>query len=284
MEQLNNFLDFKLLQVGNFELSMLSILQVAIIFLTAWFLLWLLKKYFGRKQEHGRLDAGKLYALTQIAAYIIYIIAIMAAIDALGFKITVLLAGSTALLVGLGLGLQDLFRDMVAGFIILFERAVTAGDIVEVTGIVGKVKEVGLRTTSIITREDIVLIVPNSKLTTDHVINWSQNHRVTRFRVDVGVAYGSDTELVQKLLLKSAEGHKDILATPGAYVFFNNFGDSSLEFSLFFFSSNLFRIERTKSELRFNIDRLFREHKVRIPFPQRDVWMRSESGKTADKT
>lgn len=276
MSNINEILEFRLLNVGSFELQVLDLVEVALIFFIAWFVLWLFKKYLGRKQKRGSFDAGKLYALTQISAYIVYVIAIMTAIDAIGFSITVLLAGSTALLVGLGLGLQDLFRDMVAGFIILFERAVTAGDIVEVTGIVGKVKEVGLRTTSIITREDIVLIVPNSKLTTDHVINWSQNHRVTRFRVDVGVAYGSDTELVRRLLLQSTENHKDILATPAPTVFFADFGDSSLDFSLFFYSSNLFRIEGTKSELRFEIDKLFRENNVRIPFPQRDVWMRNE--------
>ena len=276
MEDFRNFLEWQLFKIGSYELRVSSLLSIVGIFFIAWLLVWLFRKYLKRKQRRGTLDAGKVYALGQIAGYFIYIGAIMAAIDALGFSITVLIASSTALLVGLGLGLQDLFKDMVAGFILLFERTVTAGDIVEITGIVGKVKEVGLRTTSLITREDIVLIVPNSKLTTDHVINWSQNHRNTRFRVDVGVAYGSDTELVRKLLQQSADKHKDVLADPAPYVFFQDFGNSSLDFSLYFFSRNLFRIERTKSELRFKIDQLFREHGVRIPFPQRDVWLRQE--------
>lgn len=274
MNKLKHFLEQELLRIGDYELQIVNLLSALLIFFIAWLLLWLFKKYLRRRQRLGRLDAGKLYALRQISAYIVYVVALIAAIDAMGFQITVLLAGSTALLVGLGLGLQDLFRDMVAGFIILFERAVTAGDIVEVTGIVGKVKEVGLRTTSLITREDIVLIVPNSKLTTDKIINWSQNHRVTRFRVDVGVAYGSDTEKVRRLLLESALGHKDVLDHPAPYVFFQDFGESSLDFSLYFFSSNLFRIERTKSDLRFKIDQLFRSHGVTIPFPQRDLWLK----------
>ena len=118
------------------------------------------------------------------------------------------------------------------------------------------------------------MIVPNTRLTTDNVINWSQNNIVTRFRIDVGVAYGSDTALVEKILVECAKEHKDVLNVPEPYVFFKDFGNSSLDFSLLFFSQNLFRIERTKSDIRFAIDRKFRESKVIIPFPQRDIWVR----------
>jgi small-conductance mechanosensitive channel len=274
MSSIRSFLEQALLNVGKYELRVVNILYVLVILIVAWSLLWLFKKYLKRKKRVGRLDEGKLYSLSQIATYIVTVIAIMAAIDAIGFNITVLLAGSTALLVGLGLGLQDLFRDMVAGFIILFERAITAGDIVEIDEVIGKVKEVGLRTTSIITREDIVMIVPNSKLTTDYFINWSQNHHTSRFKVEVGVAYGSNTALVQDILLKSLEGVPHILANPAPFVDFQDFGNSSLDFGLYFFSSNLFRIERTKSIIRFNIDALFRENGVTIPFPQRDLWIK----------
>lgn len=278
MKKIKEILSFELFEVGSYKLLVINLLWVLLIFFASWLLRWLLKKYLLRKQHTGRLDPGKVYALRQIGNYIVVVLTLIAAIDALGFSITVLLAGSTALLVGLGLGLQDLFKDMVAGFIILFERAVTAGDIVEIAGIVGKVKEVGLRTTSLITREDIVLIVPNSKLTADNVINWSQNNKVTRFKIEVGVAYGSNTELVKQLLIKSADDHKEVMEQPGPYVFFDDFGDSALLFSLYFFSANLFRIERTKSDLRFKIDQLFREHGVHIPFPQRDLWLKQWPG------
>ena len=274
MSAVREFLEKVLLNVGSYELRIVNILYVLLIFFVAWLSLWLFKKYLNRKKQIGRLDAGKLYALSQIATYIVTVIAIMAAVDAIGFNITVLLAGSTALLVGLGLGLQDLFRDMVAGFIILFERAITAGDIVEIAGIVGRVKEVGLRTTTIVTRDDIVMIVPNSKLTTDYFVNWSQNHSTSRFKIEVGVAYGSDTALVERLLLQSLKGVPDILTKPAPFVSFQDFGDSSLNFGLFFFSGNLFRIERTKSAIRFKIDALFRENGVTIPFPQRDLWIK----------
>ncbi|MEQ9262239.1 MAG: mechanosensitive ion channel [Owenweeksia sp.] len=273
-EDLKSFLELTLFESGKFKLQIFNLLNIALIFLLAWVSLWLIRKFFKRKKKQGRIDQGKAYALLQISSYIIYTVAIVAAIDSLGIKVTVLLAGSTALLVGLGLGLQDFFRDLVAGFIILSERTVTSGDIVEIGGVVGQVKDVGLRTTSLITREDIILIVPNTKLTTDNVINWSQNNNVTRFRIDVGVAYGSDTALVSKLMVQCAMEHKDVIKVPEPHVFFRDFGNSSLDFSLMFFSQNLFRIERTKSDIRFEIDQKFRENKVIIPFPQRDLWVR----------
>ncbi len=274
ISDLRNFLELVLFESGAFTIRVFNLFNILLIFILAWLVLWLINKFFKRKRKQGRIDQGKAYALMQISTYLIYVVAILLSVDSLGVKITVLLAGSTALLVGLGLGLQDFFRDLVAGFIILSERTVTAGDIVEVGGIVGQVKEVGLRTTSLITREEIILIVPNTRLTTDNVVNWSQNNRVTRFRVDVGVAYGSDTELVKKILVQCAKGHSDVMAVPEPYVFFQDFGNSSLDFALLFFSENLFRIERTKSDLRFAIDKAFRENNITIPFPQRDLWVR----------
>lgn len=275
MEKVKAFFELELLSVGDWELRVINIFWILFIFLVWALVRWLFSKYLKRLERHGKLDSGKSYAINSVASYIFAIIAVISMIDSLGFQVTVLLASSTALLVGLGLGLQDLFKDMVAGFIILFERTVTAGDIVEIAGIVGEVKEVGIRTTMLLTREEIVLIVPNSKLTAENVVNWSQNNRVTRFKVQVGVAYGSDTELVKKILLEVAAENKEVLKSPNPIVFFEDFGNSSLDFALFFFSRNLFRIERTKSDLRFAIDKKFRENGITIPFPQRDLWIRN---------
>jgi small-conductance mechanosensitive channel len=278
-DQIRNFLSLVIFKTDKFSLEVADLISVIIILLGARLLIWLFKKYFNRQKHEGKLDAGKTYAYTQLLAYLVYVIAIVLIIENLGFSITVLLAGSTALLVGLGLGLQDFFRDLVAGFIILTERTVTAGDIVEIAGVVGKVKEVGLRTTLLLTREDIVLIVPNSKLIQENVINWSQNNKITRFRIDVGVAYGSDTARVREVLIAAVKDHPEVIANQPPVVFFEDFGNSSLDFSVLFYSRNLFRIERTKSELRFKIDQLFRENGITIPFPQRDVWFRSKPDK-----
>lgn len=274
VDQMKEFLEITLFVSGKFEIHVFNILNIILIFLVAWGVLWLFKKFL-RRNNKDKIDHGKQYAIIQLVSYVIYVIAIVVAIESLGVNMFTLLVGSTALLVGLGLGLQDFFRDLIAGFIILSQRTVTAGDIVEIAGTVGKVQDVGLRTTSLLTREDIVIIVPNTKLTNENVINWSQNNsKVTRFEIKVGVAYGSDTKLVKELLTKCAIENKDVMKIPQANVLFDNFGDSALEFRLNFYSKNLFRIERTKSDIRFEIDRKFREAGVKIPFPQRDLWVR----------
>lgn len=274
MKEVKDFLDIVLFESGKFTLHVFNVINIIVILLVSRLLTWVVGKYLSRKRKEGKVDPGKSYSIRQIISYIVYIIAIFLCIDSLDIRITVLLAGSTALLVGLGLGLQDFFRDLVAGFIILWERTATAGDIVEINGIIGQVKEIGLRTTSMVSRDGIVLIIPNTKLTNDNVVNWSQNNRSSRFKIEIGVAYGSDTRKVEQILIECAKAHKDVMKVPEPTVFFTAFGDSSLNFSLLFFSENLFRIEKTKSDIRFTIDEQFRQNNITIPFPQRDLWIR----------
>jgi small-conductance mechanosensitive channel len=192
-------------------------------------------------------------------------------LDTLGIRLTLLLAGSAALLVGIGLGLQQVFKDIVSGFFLLFEGNLKVGDVVELEGDVGIVKEIGFRTTKIENRDNIILIIPNSKFIGENVINWSHIEQKTRFSVDVGVAYGSDVELVKKVLLECARDHQEVTEYPKPFVRFDDFGNSSLDFQLFFWTDNAFRVENIKSDLRFAIDKKFRENKITIPFPQRDV-------------
>lgn len=271
---IKGILDYQLIQLEKYSLSVSQLLFFVLILVFARLLLYIIKKVLLRQVKMQRLDPGKEYAVYQIIVYLTYVIAISVGLESIGVKLTVLLAGSTALLVGLGLGLQDFFRDLVSGFIVLWERTVTAGDVVEIAGTVGRVQEVGLRTTSVFTRDDIVMIIPNQMLVNEKVVNWSQNGKATRFTVDVGVAYGSDTALVERVLMEAAEEHPAVQKDPSPLVHFVDFGNSSLDFKLLFYSHNLFRIERIKSELRFSIDKKFRENKITIPFPQRDVWMR----------
>jgi len=222
------------------------------------------------------VDRGTAYALRQLVNYFIWIITILFTLDFMNVEVTVILAYSTALFVGLGLGLQDTFKDFISGIILLTERSVTAGDIIEINNLVGKVREVGLRTTKILTRDDIAVILPNSQLTNQGVINWSHQHAATRFHVEVGVAYGSDTRLVEKVLLECMANMPDVDSDPEPSVQFRDFGDSTLVFRANFHSTNLFRIEFTKSELRFAIDAAFRQHGITIAFPQMDVWIRNQ--------
>lgn len=273
---LEEFLGVVVFSYDELEITVFEIFQVFFILAVGRTITFLIRRIFYRAVKKDRLDKGTAYALLQLIVYVIWIITILFTLDFSGIQITVILAYSTALFVGLGLGLQDTFKDFISGIILLTERSVTSGDIIEINGEVGQVQEVGLRTTKMLTRDDISVILPNSQLTNQGVINWSHQNNSNRFHVEVGVAYGSDTRQVESILLECMKNIKEIENSPSPSVQFRDFGDSSLLFRANFHSSNLFRIEFTKSELRFAIDAAFRAHNITIAFPQMDVWIRNQ--------
>jgi small-conductance mechanosensitive channel len=189
----------------------------------------------------------------------------------MGVDITAVFAASAALLIGVGLALQTLFQDIISGVFILVDQTVHVGDIIELDGKVGRVEDIKLRTTRAVTIDNKVLIIPNHLYLTNTLYNWTENGTITRENVEVGVAYGSDTTLVKKLLLEVADEHEDVYKHPEAIVLFTNFGDSSLDFRLIFTLNDSFQSGIPKSEIRFAIDKKFREHNISIPFPQRDI-------------
>jgi len=210
----------------------------------------------------------------QLLRYVVYTFALLSSIQALGISLSILWAGSAALLVGVGLGLQQTFNDLFSGLVLLGEGTVEVDDILEVDGSVGRVVSIGLRTSKLVTRDRIDLIIPNSKLVTEKVTNWSHFESATRFAVHVGVSYGSDVELVKQILLEVSESERAILRKPEPEVIFKDFGESSLDFTFYFFCHDFWEIEEIKSNIRFKIIKLFKEHDIQIPFPQRDVWIR----------
>ena len=275
-------LDFKLFEIPTGDRStdiIFRISHLVIIFfiffiarLSSWILTqFILTQYYRRKD----LNPGLQYAVNQILTYFIYVIAIFLIIEQLGIQFTLLLGGFAALLVGIGLGVQKTFNDLVSGIILLFERSIEVGDVIEIDGIVGAVEKIGVRTSLMETRDNIIVIVPNSQLISDRIINWSHFDDKARFHVSVGVAYGSDTRLVEKILLNVAKSHSLVLESPSPTVQFRDFGNSSLDFLLFFWSKEYIIIEKIKSELRYEIDSQFRLNQVSIPFPQRDLWIRN---------
>jgi small-conductance mechanosensitive channel len=201
----------------------------------------------------------------------VYLIILLITFHGIGDNVTAVFAASAALLIGVGLALQTLFQDIIAGVLILIDQTIHVGDIIEIDGKVGRVDEVKLRTTRAVTIDNKVLVIPHHLYLTNTLYNWTQNGSTTRESVTVGVAFGSDGQLVKKILLKAAVGHDSILKHPAPYVFFTNFGDSALEFKLVFTLNDSFQGAIPESDLRFEIDKLFREHNISIPFPQRDV-------------
>ena len=217
------------------------------------------------------LNEGRGKSMSQILKYVVYILGFFITIKSLGINIDLILGVFAALGLGIGFALQDVFKDLISGIIILFEGNVEVGNILEVDGLVGTVTEINLRTSLIKTRDGIYIVVPNNRVVNEKVTNWSTHTKLTRFNISVGVAYGSNVEKVEQLLMESAKKIEMISKRPYPKVIFNDFGDSALSFNLYFWIEDTWQSEVIKSDLRFSIDKLFRENNIQIPFPQRDV-------------
>ena len=271
MEAIRHFLGLVIFRFSDHEIKVSTLLIVLFIFMGTKLLLWIIRKTIFRKQTMKRIEISNAYSLYQIIKYVLWIVSILFMLQTLNISITVLLAGSAALLVGIGLGLQQTFNDFISGIILLIEGTTKVDDVLEIDGDVVKIQEIGIRTSKGLTRDDIVVIIPNSAITSNKVINWSHQSKKTRFRISVGVAYGSDVDLVVKVLEASALEHPEISHKENIEARFVDFGSSSLDFHLLFFSDNVFRIEKVKSEIRKIINRKFNENNIVISFPQVDV-------------
>ncbi len=246
----------------------LLLLLVVSIVVTKVLLQWL-RYLFTRKMEQE--DKQKFASVFKFINYMIYLVVVLVALSAAGIDITLIITASAALFVGLGLALQEFFKDILGGIFIILDKSLQVGDIVNVDNKVGKVFQIKLRTTRAITRDDKIIIIPNHKFISDVMYNYTQNHKTTREKVSVGVAYGSNVELVTEILEQVAAEQKGVLKNPQPFVLFDDFGDSALLFSLNFYTNDSFGDPKMKSEMRYKINTRFKENNVTIPFPQRDV-------------
>ncbi len=267
-------LQFQLLDLQNFNIKVYQLVMLALFLVGYKIFLIFYKKFLRSYLDKGNSDVGRSQAVYQLTKYFLTVIVIVSYLETIGVNLSIFLAGSAALFVGIGFGVKEVFFDFISGVILLFEGTVRVGDIIEIDGLVGKVRKVDFRTSKLETRDNQVIIVPNSKLVEDNVINWSHNRTQTRFVIKVGVAYGSDLRLVQGLLVEAAKNQNSVskLHEPMARII--DFGESSIDFELLFWCTDMFGIEFVKSDIRFEIDRLFKENKVTIPFPQRDLYVK----------
>jgi len=271
----DNLFEYEIFSIGTYALTVLLVFKIMMLVLFSWIITLVSRRVIQRQINSSKFDTGRGHAFYQIVKYIVIVVALITAMDILGIKLNLLLAGSAALLVGVGLGLQQIFNDIVSGILLLFEGTVSIGDIVEVNNIVGKVKKISLRTSNIETRDSIVIIVPNSRLVSDNVINWSHKRTETRFNIKVGVAYGSDVKLVLKILQEAAEENPDVVSKNRTSARLVDFGESSLDFELLFYTNKMFEIEFVRSQIRVAIDEKFRQQGITIPFPQRDLHLKT---------
>tara|TARA_R110002050_G_scaffold283250_2_gene431506 strand:- start:2497 stop:3348 length:852 start_codon:yes stop_codon:yes gene_type:complete len=277
LETIKKILEFEIFSYDDYVIKVKRIIVVLFILLLTKIILWIIKKTLYRRFQLGMVDEGNTFALFQIVKYVVWVTAIAFLLESLGVKITLLLAGSAALLVGIGLGLQQTFNDIISGIILLSERSIKIGDVLEIDGDIIKIQTIGVRTSKGANRDEITIIIPNSLITTSKVINWSHQSKKTRFKIDVGVAYGSNVDLVIKILEESAIEHPDISNRELIDARLINFGNSSLDFQLYFFSKNIFRIEKVKSDIRKIINKKFIENNISIPFPQMDVYIKQNT-------
>ncbi len=274
----DDFLNYNFIHSKNFSLKFYNIIALTAIYFSARILINISKLYISKYfKDHPTIDAGSEYVYLQLIKYVISILAFFIALKSLEIEIAILLTGSAALLVGLGLGLQDVFKDMFSGIVLLFEGNIKVGDIIEISNsgttkpIVAKILKINVRTTHIQTRDGNVLIIPNNQLTQEHIENWSHGSELTRFMINLSVAYGTDTQLVTRLLKQAALSHPRVKKNMPVDVRLANFGDNGMEMELLFWADQSWDINYYKSDIRMEIDRLFREYKIVIPFPQRDL-------------
>ncbi|MES1944922.1 small-conductance mechanosensitive channel [Salinisphaera sp. PC39] len=247
---------------------------------------WLAGRLERRWLANTPMEAHTRETVATLCGYVGFVLAGLAGLSYAGFDLTNLALVAGALSVGIGFGLQNIVNNFVSGLILLFERPIRTGDYISVGSTEGFVRRLRIRSTEIETWDGISVVVPNSELIANHVTNWMLRDRHGRVTVSVGVAYGSDTQLVKRLLLEAAEAHPQVVvdehgSTPLPIVFFAGFGDSSLDFQLKAFVTDIARRYRVASDLNFAIDAAFREHGVTIPFPQRDLWFRNPAPSAA---
>jgi small-conductance mechanosensitive channel len=265
--------NYELFQIDKDVITLASVVKLIGFILLVIILLKIVRKAI---YKSNNIDEPKKYSIYSLAKYFILVFALLSGLQIIGFNLSVLVAGSAALLVGVGLGLQDLFSDFVSGIIILFDSTVKVDDVIEINGLVSKVQEINLRTTTVLTREDKYIILPNSDLTRNQLINWTHNNVSSRFEVLVGVDYSSDVNQVMQVLNEVVLTQDGVQQEPKPFVRFIRFGDSSLDFSVIFWSEEVFRVRNIKSDLRVKIFNAFRENKIEIPFPQRVIHIKNQ--------
>lgn len=263
-------------RIGEYKLVIGNLVIGALIAIGTWILLKILKRAIMQPRlVIGKFDIKRRNSIYLIIKYFVWVLSLIIILEANKIEITVILVGSTALLVGLGLGLQNIFKDLVSGLFLLFEGSIKINDIIEADGVIGRIIEIKLRSTEVLTRDDVTIIIPNSKFVTEKVVNWSHNDEQIRFIVNVGVAYGSDVDLVFKCLEEAMKENPHISSKPKPFVRFTDFGDSALQFDMIFWSKDMFRINNVKSDLRRAVYKKLAEHNLNIPFPQRDIHIRT---------
>jgi small-conductance mechanosensitive channel len=277
--RLHSYLEQPLFTMGGLPVTLFFLLKgaifVVLLFFFSHFTMLVLQK---RILTHTSLAVGQQYAVARVVSYLVFFLGLIVSLQSLGVNLSSLVVVGGALGIGVGLGMQAIVSNFVAGLILLLEQPVKLGDRIEVGNTYGDVVRLRGRSTWIRTNENVVIIVPNSDFINQRVTNWTANDRQVRISMPVGVSYGSNPKVVREVLVGVARSHADVLAYPEPEVIFTEFGDSSLNFELRIWTIQQVQTpQRLKSDLYFAIFEAFRKANIEIPFPQRDLHVRSIS-------
>jgi small-conductance mechanosensitive channel len=245
------------------------IVLVAIVF---WFASAAKRFLFNRFLSKSGLDRSLQYTIAQICGYLVLVVGVLIALQSAGLNLSALAVFAGAIGVGIGFGLQNITRNFISGLVVLAERPIKLGDRVEVGDVTGQVKDIRARSTTILTNDNIAIIVPNSDFIEKQVINWSHGDARVRFRIPVGISIESDVTKACEILIEIARAHPAALRQPEPWVIFDRFGDSTFELELAVWSLDMsYRPRRFRSDLNFEIERRFREAGIDLPRPRRDI-------------
>jgi len=270
------FTEFELFKIQDVGITISHLVVAVVAFIAALVLSRIARAVIRRRLlRRFEIDPGLEYALLRVTHYVILVVGVYVGLKTINIPLGALVGLFAVLGVGIGFGLQHLASNFVSGLILLLERPVKVGDRVEVDGIWGDVTRINLRTTIITTPDNISIIIPNSKLIENKVINFYYSNRRIRLRVPVGVAYGSDVAKVTSILEQVAATDERVLKRPAPKVWFKEFGDSSLNFELLCWISDAALRYDILNRLNRGIDEGFRAGGVEIPFPQQDLHIRS---------
>ncbi len=272
LKDLLDFLNYKLIDTKNIDLRLYDILFLLLVLMATTIILRFIKHIVNSKLEKS--DKNKFTSIFRFVEYFTYILVVMLTLKNIGVNINVFLTASAAFFVGIGLALQTFFQDIISGILIILDKSLHVGDIIQIDDRVGRVTEIKLRSTRMVTRNDRVIIIPNHKFMTDMLFNWTQNNHSNREQVSVGVAYGSDVEKVKNILQECAATTQGVLKEYPITVLFEDFADSSLNFSVYFYVEDGMQSPKIQSDIRFKINHEFTANNITIPFPQRDVYLK----------
>lgn len=274
LSRFDQALAYELFTMQGSAITLNVILVFLLIIAASIFLSKYLRAIFQSKFS-DRFEGGLGFTVQRLMHYVILVVGFFIALETVGISLSSLTIVAGFLSVGIGFGLQNIASNFISGMILLFERPIKVGDMVTVDDEIGTIESINLRATLVNTVDNIDIIIPNSAFVEENVTNWSHGEEQIRLRCPFGVAYGSDTRKVQEKAIEVARSHEDVLDDPEPVCLFRSFGDSALNFELRFWVDSPRKRVKILSEINFQIDQLFREEDIEMPFPQQDLHIRS---------